>query len=504
MGVGYIVRTHFEKEFMKRGQSQYSLRCIASAVAVLSLFPVEVKSDLPHGENGKYQVSCRPGLDKRTFFSDAVEQQIKSISSQIADPKLKWIFSNCFPNTLDTTVKFGLKNGYPDTFIITGDIHAMWLRDSSAQVHNYLRLMKKDPQLQQMIKGLIRRQMECILIDSYANAFNEEATGEGWHTDNTQMAKEVNERKWEIDSLCYPLRLMYLYWKETGDTSIFDGLWEQTVAKILQTFREQQRKEGDGPYRFSRNTSNAIGTLVAGVGNPVNPVGLVVSCFRPSDDATIFGFLIPSNMFLVSSLKQLNEIIEKTGKGREMLDNSRSLMKEVDRAIQEYGIIDHPRYGRMYAFEVDGYGGQNLMDDANVPSLLSAPYLGYVSENDPVYQNTRRFVWSEANPYFYKGSAGEGIGGPHCGKDRIWHMSIIMKALTSENADEIRNCIAMLVNTDGETGFMHESFHKDDAKVFGRPWFAWVNSLFAELIIKTSEKYPYLLAEHYDQTNEKL
>lgn len=471
-----------------------------AAMAGCMLFPVSIAAGNTMDtfiESG--YVSLRPEVSKRTFVSQAVEDRIKEITAGISDEKLRWLFENCFPNTLDTTVKFQLRNGQPDTFIITGDIDAMWLRDSSAQVWNYLELMKDDPHLQQMIKGLIRRQLECILIDSYANAFNDGPTGKGWHSDHTKMAQEVNERKWEIDSLCYPLRLMYQYWKETGDDSIFDELWEDGVQKILQTFKEQQRKEGDGPYSFTRETSNAIGTLVAGVGNPVNPVGLVVSCFRPSDDATIFGFLIPSNMFIVSSLKQLNEMIEATGKGRDMLETSRTLLREVDGAIRKYGIVEHPKYGKIYAFEVDGFGGQNLMDDANVPSLLAAPYLKYVSYKDPVYRNTRKFLWSKDNPYFYKGVAGEGIGGPHCGKDRVWPMSIIMKGLTTGNKDEISECLAMLVNTDGDAGFMHESFHKDNAKDFGRPWFAWANSLFAELVIKVSKEYPELLQQQYSK-----
>lgn len=441
--------------------------------------------------------SKRPALHERTFVSPAVEKQIEEITDQIADPKLRWLFENCFPNTLDTTVDFQMKDGQPNTFVITGDINAMWLRDSSAQVWNYLSLMKDDPKLQQMIKGLIRRQLECILIDPYANAFNNGATGKGWQGDATKMSKEVNERKWEIDSLCYPLRLMYQYWKETGDTSIFDGLWEKAMQLVLQTFKEQQRKEGVGPYSFERHTGNAIGTMVNRTGNPVNPVGLVVSCFRPSDDATIFGFLIPSNMFIVASLKQLNEMIETTGKGSEMLETSRTLVKEVDAAIKKYGVVRHPKYGKVYAFEVDGFGGQNIMDESNIPSLISAPYLKYTSSKDPVYRNTRKLVWSSDNPYFFKGKAGEGIGGPHCGKDRIWPMSIIMKGLTTDNEKEIKECLTMLVNTDGDTGFMHESFNKDNAKVFSRSWFAWVNSLFSELVIKTSKEHPTLLKEVY-------
>ncbi|MGM9701540.1 MAG: glycoside hydrolase family 125 protein [Prevotella sp.] len=444
-------------------------------------------------------VSRRPPVEKRTFVSPAVDQYIEQLASRIRDPKLRWLFENCFPNTVDTTVKFQMKDGQPDTFVITGDIDAMWLRDSSAQVWNYIKLMKNDPRLQQMIKGLLRRQFHCIITDSYANAFNDGPTGQGWHSDNTKMAKEVNERKWEIDSLCYPLRLLYAYWKETGDNSIFDDLWEEAMRKILQTFGEQQRKTGVGPYSFSRQTGNPIGTLVAGVGNPVNPVGLVVSCFRPSDDATIFGFLIPSNMFIVSSLRQLNEMIASSGQGTQLLTESSHLAQEVDTAIKRYGIVKHPKHGKIFAYEVDGFGGQNLMDDANVPSLLAVPYMGYTSVKDPVYKRTRRFVWSKDNPYYFQGKAGEGIGGPHCGQDRVWPMSITMKGLTADNRDEVRACLKMLVNTDGGAGFMHESFHKDNANDFGRPWFAWANSLFGELIVRVAHDYPELLDELYAQ-----
>ena len=376
-----------------------------------------------------------------------------------------------------------MRDGYPDTFVITGDINAMWLRDSSAQVQNYLSLAAEDEALREMIKGLINRQLDCI----------------GWQTDGTEMRKEVNERKWEIDSLCYPIRLIYLYWKATGDTSIFTAKWEKAMALVLKTFQEQQRKESDGPYSFERHTGNAIGTLVNRTGNPVNPVGMVVSSFRPSDDATIFGFLVPSNMFIVASMRQLSEIIRTTGNGKNLLNQTERLKKEVDEAIQKYGIVNHPVFGKIYAYEVDGYGGCNLMDDANNPSLLSVPYFGYVNADDPVYQNTRKFVWSKHNPYFFKGTAAEGIGGPHCGKDKIWPMSIISKALTSEDKEEIAECLRVLVNTDGNTGFIHESFHKDNPADFSRGWFAWANTLFAELVLKISEKYPELLLESYTE-----
>lgn len=465
---------------------------------VQTAFPAEWVNESISVNDATY-VSKRPSLEKRAFVSSTVERKLDEVVAKIADDKLKWMFINCFPNTLDTTVKFKMRDGYPDTFVITGDINAMWLRDSSAQVQNYLSLAAEDEALREMIKGLINRQLDCILLDPYANAFNDGPTASGWQTDATEMRKEVNERKWEIDSLCYPIRLIYLYWKATGDDSVFNAKWEKAMALILKTFQEQQRKENDGPYSFERHTGNAIGTLVNRTGNPVNPVGMVVSCFRPSDDATIFGFLVPSNMFIVASMRQLSEIIRTTGNGKNLLNQTERLKKEVDEAIQKYGIVNHPVFGKIYAYEVDGYGGCNLMDDANNPSLLSVPYFGYVNADDPVYQNTRKFVWSKHNPYFFKGTVAEGIGGPHCGKDKIWPMSIISKALTSEDKEEIAECLRVLVNTDGNTGFIHESFHKDNPADFSRGWFAWANTLFAELVLKISEKYPELLLESYTE-----
>ncbi len=399
---------------------------------------------------------------------------------------MAWMFENCFPNTLDTTVQFKMSDGRPDTFVITGDIDAMWLRDSSAQVWPYLPLTKTDKPLKQLIAGVINRQTRCILIDPYANAFYAEPRPDGdWQGDFTEMNPLVHERKWEIDSLCYPIRLAYNYWKITGDTSVFNDDWEKAMGLVIQTFKEQQRKEdGVGPYTFRRKTDRQLDTLNNdGKGNPVKSVGLIVSSFRPSDDATTFGFLVPSNMFAITSLKQMAEIVEKVRKNRTMANEARELAEEVGDAIQKHAIIEHPKYGKVYAFEVDGFGNAYFMDDANVPSLLAMPYLDTIDLNDPIYQNTRKFVLSGDNPYFFKGSAGEGIGGPHIGYDMIWPMSIIMRARTASDDQEIRYCLRMLRDTDADTGFMHESFHKDDPSDYTRSWFAWVNTLFGELLV---------------------
>ena len=433
---------------------------------------------------GKY-ICQRPKEKNRLFKSDAVEKKIKEIKSMLKNPYLAWMFENCFPNTLDTTVHFRELNGKPDTFVYTGDIHAMWLRDSGAQVWPYVQLANDDPKLKEMLEGVIRRQFLCINIDPYANAFNDGPVGGDWQSDMTDMKKELHERKWEIDSLCYPIRLAYHYWQVTGDASIFDEVWMEAIKNVLKTFKEQQRKEGVGPYNFQRRTERALDTLNNnGNGAPVKPVGLIVSSFRPSDDATTLQFLVPSNFFAVTSLRKAAEILTVVNKNETVAEECKALADEVETALKKYATYNHPKFGTIYAFEVDGFGNHLLMDDANVPSLLAMPYLGDVDVNDPIYQNTRRFVWSDSNPYFFKGTAGEGIGGPHVAYDMVWPMSIMMKAFTSQDDNEIKECVRMLMNTDAGTGFMHESFHKDNPKNFTRAWFAWQNTLFGELIIK--------------------
>lgn len=430
-------------------------------------------------------VSKRPELSKRNFTSKAVEETIVEVKKQLKDTKLSWMFENCFPNTLDTTVHYRVQENRPDTFVYTGDIHAMWLRDSAAQVWPYLSLMNKDEPLRQLIAGVVNRHTKCVLFDSYANAFNDGPTGSEWMTDLTDMKPELHERKWEIDSLCYTVRLAYHYWKISGDTSVFSTDWEKAAGLIVKTFKEQQRKNGLGTYKFQRKTERQLDTLSnEGWGAPVNPVGLIVSSFRPSDDATTLNFLIPSNLFAVLSLRQLAEISTKVTNNQAFVSECTALADEVQEAIDRYAIANHLHFGKMYAFEVDGFGNRLFMDDANVPSLLALPYLGCIEPNNEIYRNTRKFVWSGNNPYFFKGKAAEGIGGPHIGFDMIWPMSLIMKAITSLEDAEIRYCIKTLRDTDAGTGFMHESFNKDKPEEFTRSWFAWANTLFGELILK--------------------
>ncbi len=442
--------------------------------------------------------TVRTEPSKRKFTSAAVEKLILEVKSKIGNKELGWMFENSFPNTLDTTVDFEMINGKPDTYVITGDIDAMWLRDSSAQVWPYIPLCKEDKELQQLIKGVINRQVKCIQIDPYANAFykDENKVSEWKHSDITDMKPGIHERKWEIDSLCYPIRLSYGYWKQTGDTSPFDGEWVKAMQLVVQTFTEQQRMNNKGPYHFQRKTEFATdGVPMNGYGYPAKPNGLISSMFRPSDDATIFPYLVPSNLFAQTSLQQLEEINKHLFKGNNSLIDTKPLLTSLSSALkQNFHIVNHPKFGNIYAYEINGFGSHNLMDDANVPSLLSLPYLGAVNKNEELYKNTRNYVLSHANPFFFSGKAGEGIGGPHVGLDMIWPMSIIMRGLTSDNDNEIRNCLHTLQQSHAGTGFMHESFHKDDPANFSRKWFAWANTLFGEFVWKVYREKPHLLA----------
>src|SRR6266568_9269853 len=324
------------------------VRTTAFAASALALAPSGFAGD------AQFPVVRRPE-SKRRFKSVAVEHAIEQVQSKIGNKELAWMFGNCFPNTLDTTVDFEMVNGRPDTYVITGDIDAMWLRDSAAQVYPYLPLMKDDQPLQQLIAGVINRQTRCVLKDPYANAFyKDESKVSEWKSDFTDMKPGVHERKWEIDSLCYTIRLAHGYWKNSGDTAPFDDAWHSAIKLILQTFHEQQRKENRGPYHFMRRTEWATDSLPGrGYGNPAKPVGLIRSMFRPSDDATIFPYLVPSNFYAVVSLRQAAEMVETLRQDTDLAQQCRALADEVETALQKYAIVNHPNGGRVFAFEVD-------------------------------------------------------------------------------------------------------------------------------------------------------
>ncbi|MCL6456540.1 MAG: glycoside hydrolase family 125 protein [Gorillibacterium sp.] len=399
------------------------------------------------------------------------------------NPKLQQLFRNCFPNTLETTIKL-LADG--TTFVFTGDIPAMWLRDSVEQVRHYIPFAKADKELQRIISGLIARQMFYINIDPYTNAFNETASDRHYlDTDDCGLNPWMWERKYELDSLCFPVQLLYMYWQETGQIGNFDHACYQALTSIVNVIQTEQHHGEKSPYHFTRRTVKDTETLYNnGRGMPVNYTGMSWSGFRSSDDACEFGYNIPANMFAAVILGQIHQIASEIYGDTQLAERAEQLRKEIDFGIRTYGIVNHPVHGRIYAYETDGFGNYCLMDDAGTPGLMSIPYLGYVLADDPIYQNTRRFALSPDNPFYYEGKLAKGIGSPHTPKGYVWHLALSMQALTADNDRELKALIDMLIRTDADTGFMHEGFHPDDPAIFTRKWFAWSNSLFAAVICK--------------------
>lgn len=397
------------------------------------------------------------------------------------DKKLQEMFEQCFINTYETTLK---PQDDGTTFVITGDIPAMWLRDSAAQVRPYLIAAEEDEHIADMIKGVITRQFYYINHDPYANAFNETANGKGYQTDDTEMSPIVWERKYEIDSLCYPIQLSYLFWKATGRTDHFNQSFMDGLKKILHVWKTEQNHEEDSPYSFERDDWRYEDTLIrGGKGSLTGNTGMTWSGFRPSDDACLYGYLVPANMFAVVALRYAAEISKEVLKDADLQAECEMLAAEIDRGIEEFAVFDHPIFGDIYAYEVDGLGKFNLMDDANVPSLLSMPYLGYCDFDEEKYINTRKYILSRENPYYYEGSAARGIGSPHTPGQYVWHIALSIQGMTAINNDEKQRILNTLKTTDGGTGFMHEGFHADMPEKFTREWFSWSNSMFSEYVL---------------------
>lgn len=416
----------------------------------------------------------------KTSFA-VLYQHIAKIEGSLPQ-EIASLFRQCFVNTLETTVEL-LDD--ETTFVITGDIPAMWLRDSTAQIRPYLPFVSWDTDLQRVVKGLIHRQMKYILIDPYANAFNKEPNGNGHQSDRTAQNPWIWERKYELDSLCYPIQLCQEYYAATGDQSIFDDNTRSAFSLILDVLQREQHHDTQSPYFFERFDGPPSDTLTnEGRGTPTNFTGMTWSGFRPSDDACKYGYLVPANMFAVVVLGHLNKFAETIYHDANLATRAAKLRQEIDEGIQAHGLVDHPEFGKIYAYEVDGFGNANLMDDANVPNLLSIPYLGYRPANDSIYQNTRAFVLSAANPYYKEGAFARGLGSPHTPPGYIWPIGLIMQALTATHRDEQNALVHMLISTTAGTGYMHESFDPNNPADYTRSWFAWANSLFGELIMK--------------------
>jgi hypothetical protein len=448
-------------------------------------------------QNNKY-VSKRPEKHERLFVSEAVEEVIADVKSKLKDPELAWLFENCFPNTLDTTVFYKEVNGKPYTHIITGDINAMWLRDSTCQVWPYIRYANKDKKLKKMIEGLINWQVECVLVDPYANAFKKDVSEHSiWADDFTEMKDELHERKWEINSLLFVIRLCYQYFKVTKDSSAFDAAWEKAMLLIVSTLKEQQRFENPGPYTFRRisikyNSYEPIPNN--GYGRPTRKNGMIHATHR-QDDPCVFPLYVPDNLMAIVELKHLAEMFRVISENEKAARSCEIMAKQIDKGVKEDAIIEHKVFGKMYAFEVDGYGSRILEEESTVPNLMCLPYIGACDVNDPVYQNTRRWLLSDWNPQFVKGKKDEGMGSTHYPRppQLIWPLSTISRALTTNDDKEIRLCVEQLKRSNAGTGFIHETYVPDKPSEFTRAWFSWVNTYFAEMILILLEKKPYLL-----------
>ena len=410
---------------------------------------------------------------------------INKFADRIEDETLRTTFVNCSLNTLTTTVR---ATG-DDVYLITGDIDAMWLRDSCAQVLQYLEISPRTPDVQRLIRGLLKRQFKCILSDAYANAFNAEENGNGHDEDECGARNPlVFERKFELDSLCYPLFLAQRYYDYTDDAAVFDETYFRVCERILEVFETEQDHRNKSPYYHYRPTqAPEFSVPERGKGGPCAVTGLIWSGYRPSDDPCVYGYFLPGNMFVAVVMRGLYKIALRFQRA-DIAKRAKKLYKAVKKGVAKYGTVKHPGYGRIYAYETDGLGNYNLMDDANVPSLLGLPYLGWCKESNRIYRNTRRFALSADNPCYHTGSVISGIGSPHTPENTVWPISLMMEGITTDDGERINEIVKTLLRTTDGTGYMHESINADDASDYTRAWFAWANSLFAYFLIKKQDR----------------
>lgn len=414
---------------------------------------------------------------------DSIDAMIARVRARFAgeDAHIAEVFAACIENTLQKTIHFD-EDG--EIFVATGDIPAMWLRDSTSQLAPYLRFAKDEPDIRELLLRLNRRQLALIRLDPYANAFNMGADGSPWQGDGTDMRPELWERKYEIDSLCYPFQLSYQMWKRAGITEQFDADWLTTLRLAMDTLKTEQDHEGRSPYRFERKgcvftdtlSRDGRGALVKG------NIGLVFSGFRPSDDACVYGYHIPDNMFASAVLGDAAEIARTFYGDEALAAEAAAFSDEIRRAVLKYGVVPNLPTP-FFAYEVDGFGQYLVMDDGNVPSLLSMPLLGWCGADDPLYLNTRKAILSHRNPYYYEGTRLKGIGSPHTPPCYVWDIALAVQGLTSTDPGEKLRLIRMMADNDAGTGLMHEGVHKDDPARYTRPWFSWANSMYCELVM---------------------
>lgn len=357
-----------------------------------------------------------------------------------------------------------MDDGLP--FIITGDIPAMWLRDSTWQVKPLLR--STDPRIVDLLVNLSKTQVKLFLIDPYANAFNPEPNGRCWTKDFPDQSPWVFERKYELDSWASILYLARKIREVFNRSDHLDQNFHLALEMMLKLARVEQNHDRQS-YIFKRTDAPIYDSLShEGLGAPVAHTGMIYSAFRPSDDACTYGYLIPSNLFFKSELTKLDR------------SDASLLAAEIEAGVEKYALADG-----VLAYEVDGLGNQLFMDDANVPSLLSLPYLEALDSNVPLYQKTRAFVLSSANPYFYEGSIASGLGSQHTPARHVWPIALAIQALTSNDQPFALEMLELLEINDAKTGRMHESFHVDDDSIFTRDWFSWSDMTYVDLVLES-------------------
>ncbi|KAJ4416819.1 hypothetical protein N0V82_006548 [Gnomoniopsis sp. IMI 355080] len=564
----------------------------------------------------------RPARGCRKVVVEEVEEVIREMNKTVKDPDLFRLFENCFPNTLDTSVMWtGVSSDNVKeelTFITTGDIHAMWLRDSANQLQSYVSLLHPPPppsqqqppttssssssntnnkspsqppsKLASLFRGAINLQTRYLLASPHCNAFQppveaEMAPGNDGNPHDLVFPHYdpavVFECKYELDSLAAFLQLSWDYYSRTKDARFFvdaslptttttkkntrnnnnnnnnnnNGAgrrggsrrkaapvgWKAAVVAILDT--AEAMRQGtyaasglvhDSPYRFERVSSVPTESLGnRGNGSPVREgTGLVRSPFRPSDDSTTFQLLVPANMMLAKYLELCAEIVagiekeearvvaaaarggvvgkekgaqdvlngedeeddeEEAGNGEAVAERMKRIAKEIRKGIDKYGKVKHPDFGEIYAYETDGYTSTSMMDDANLPSLLSTPLTGYLPRTDPTYRATRKFILSTANPYYGHGPVLNGTGGPHIGPGMVWPMSLIVGIMTTDDDEEIKDLLRQVLASTDFLGLIHESVNVHNAALWTRSWFSWANGLFGQMMLDLRARKPHIL-----------
>jgi meiotically up-regulated gene 157 (Mug157) protein len=420
--------------------------------------------------------------------AEALEALEERIRAALGDDRAARIVGRFFAETMGRTAE-RLSDG--TVFLVTGDIPAMWLRDSAAQLMPFLRLDDAE-WAEDFVLAALRRQLEFVALDPYANAFNAGPSGAG-HKDATDSNPWVWERKYEVDSLCFPLLLAYRAWRRYGRTDIFDARFWRAVSRILDTWETEQDHGARSAYRFRRFRGPFPGDLKrGGRGSETAVTGMTWSGFRPSDDASRYGYNVPGNMFACVVLGHLVEIAEAAqGAHAGTVARAERLRDAIDAGIRQHAVIEDPVAGPRWAYEVDGRGGVLEMDDANIPSLLALPLIGYCKADDPMYVATRAFVLSDRNPYFYRGTAASGVGSPHTPRRHVWPIALAAAALTGTRPEDRPAAIETSLATHAGTTRIHESFHVDRPKRWTRAWFSWAEAMFSELVLDTCGfRYP--------------